>query len=125
VPAHLDRTEEDHLLAGSEHVAQERLVEPRRAESAGGVADQRFENLEARTAGGAQTAAQNPGAQRGNLPRLEAGNRLQPAAILVANRKPIEEILEAEEPGARQVGCPARTDAFQILERRGEDFVGL
>ena len=58
------------------------------------------------------TAALLPGPQR--------GDRLHAAAVLVAERQPVEQIFDGDEAGALEVGGLARTDAFQELERRGE-----
>ena len=55
------------------------------------------------------TAALLPGPQR--------GDRLHAAAVLVAERKPVEQIFDRDEAGALEVGGLARADALQELER--------
>ena len=44
------------------------------------------------------------------------------AAIFVADRKPVEEILDGEEADALEIGGSTRTDAFEKLQRRREQF---
>ena len=99
-----------------EHIAQERLIEPDRAERATTVSHQELENLEARSAGGSHAAANdladngrlNAGAQRRNRPEI--------AAILVANRETIKEIFDGVEADALQIRGAPRPDSLQILE---------
>ena len=45
------------------------------------------------------------------------------AAILVAQRKAIQQVFDGVQPGVREVRRPPRPDALQELERSGEEFV--
>ena len=60
------------------------------------------------------TAALLPGPQR--------GDRLHAAAVLVAERQPVEQVFDGDEAGALEVRRLARTDAFQELERGVEEI---
>ena len=57
----LDDAVEHDVLAGDEHVAQERLIQPHGAHGTALVGDERLEDFEAGPAGRAQAAAQNAG----------------------------------------------------------------
>ena len=52
--------------------------------------------------------------------RTQRGDRLHPAAVLVAERQPIQQVFDGDEAGAFEVRGLARTDALQELERRRE-----
>ena len=67
----LDRAEEHHVHVAPEDVLQERLVHPERDDRSGGVADERFEDLESRTTGCAQAAALDAPGNRHLLARLQ------------------------------------------------------
>src|SRR5258707_2348695 len=41
-------------------------------------------------------------------------------SVLVADREPVQQILDGEEAGAREISGAARPDAFQELQRRRE-----
>ena len=52
--------------------------------------------------------------------RPQRGDRLHAAAVLVAERQPVEQIFDGDEAGALEIRGLARTDAFQELERSVE-----
>src|SRR5262249_58236719 len=56
---------------------------------------------------------------------LERRDRPQPAPSLVPDREAIQEILDGGEADALEVGGTTRADAFQELNRSGQDVVGL
>ncbi len=58
-------------------------------------------------------------------PGVNGGNRLKVAAVLVAERKSIQQVFERGEAGAREIGGAAGTDALQELERRGERVIAV
>ena len=58
------------------------------------------------------------------LPGLQRGNRLQAAAILVADRKAVQQILDGGQSGAREIGGTAGPDALQKLQRRRQRIHG-
>jgi hypothetical protein len=49
---------------------------------------------------------------------------LEAAAIFVANREPVEEILDGQEADPLEVSRSTRTDAFEKLQRRREEVRG-
>ena len=122
--AHLGEAEQDDLLPAREHVAQERLVEPRHANRAAGVGDQRLENLEAGTPGRSQTAARDAAHDRRRLAGPKRRNRLKAAAIFVADGKPVQQVFDGEETDALEIGGATRTDAFEELQGRREQLGG-
>ena len=54
----------------------------------------------------------------GRLRRAQRGDGLEVAAILVANRKAVEQVFDGVETDAFEIGGAPRADAFQILQRR-------
>ncbi len=88
------------------------------------ILHQRFENLEPRTSRRTETAVHDSRDQRRVLPRLQRGDRLEAAAIFVADGKAIQQILDGHEAGVREIGGAARADAFQKLQRRRERVGG-
>ena len=86
--------------------------------------DERLEDLEAGPPRRAQPAAQDASGDRRGLSRLERGDRLQAAAVFVAERKAVQQIFDGMQARARQIGRAPRADALQVLQRRGEEVVG-
>ena len=62
-------------------------------------------------------AALNAAGDRHVLAGLQRRDRLQVAAVFVAEGKSVEEIFDGDEPDPLQIGGSLRSDAFQILER--------
>src|SRR5262249_26613295 len=122
--AHLDRTKEHDLLAGSKHVAQEWLIQPGDPQAAALILHKRFKDLEARAARGSKAAVHHLRNDGGGLTRLQRSNRRKTAAIFIADGKAIEKILDRREAGVCEVGSAARPDAFQKLQRRRERVGG-
>ncbi len=50
--------------------------------------------------------------------RAQRGDRLHAAAVLVAERQPVEQIFDGDEAGALEIRRLARADALQELQRR-------
>jgi hypothetical protein len=50
-----------------------------------------------------------------SLAGLQRANRLQAAAILVAERKPVQQIFDREQTDPLEIGRAARPDAFEEL----------
>ncbi len=123
--AHLDLAKADDVDPHDEDVLEKRLVEPDRAQRAARIRDQYFENLEPGAARRPYAAADDAAGDRRCLARFEGRDRLQVAAVFVANGKTVQEIFEREEAGARQVGGATRTDALQKLERRRENVFAI
>ena len=55
---------------------------------------------------------------------LEAADRLEAAAVLVAARKAEQQVLDRPQSGLLEVGGAARADALDELERKLEGIVG-
>src|SRR5215813_15073345 len=104
------------MLPRREHVPQKRLIQPRHSNGGGSIVDDRVEDLEPRTTRRAQPAAENPSGERRRPSWLQRRNRLQPAAILVAKRKSIQQILDGQQTGVREVGGASWAHALQILK---------
>ena len=102
---------------------EERLVHPGAADGAAGVADDRVEDLEAAPARDREVRALDLAEHRRPHPRAKRCDRLHVAAVFVAERKPVEEILDGDEAGAFEVRGFPRTYALQKLKRGVEDVV--
>jgi hypothetical protein len=124
VSSHLELSVEHDVLADGEYLAQERLVEPDRAQRAGRVADERLEDLEAGTPRGSQPATEHSTGKRRRLTWLERRDWCQVAAILVTNRKAIQEIFERDQPRALEIRGATWADTLQVLEGRRQDVCG-
>ena len=72
---------------------------------------------------GRQVCALDFSQDRGLLAGAQRGNRLHPAAILVAERQPVQEVFDGDEAGALEVRRLPRTDAFQELKRSDQDVI--
>ena len=123
VPPHLDRPKQDDVLAAGEHVVQKRLIEPRHEDRPGPIVHGRVEDLEAGPARRSQMATENPAGDRGGLSGLERDDRLQAAAIFVADRKAIQQIFDGDEARVFEIGGTTRPDALEKLQGRGEHVV--
>ena len=120
----LERAVHHHLGAGVNLVLQICGVEPREADGARGVAQQRLEDAHARTSRAAQAAGDHLAGDRHGLPLAQRRDRLQMAAIFVAERETEEQILDGIQPGAREVGGLAGADSLQELQRRLQEVGG-
>ena len=60
----------------------------------------------------------------GGAAGLQRRNRLQAAAIFVADRKAIQQIFEGDEAGVLEIRGAARPDPLQELKGRREHLVG-
>jgi hypothetical protein len=103
-----------------ENVLQERLIEPDGAHRAAVIADERFEDFETWSPGGAEPAALNPSGNRDVTAGCQAGNRLEASPIFVSKGKTMKEIFDACQPDPPEIGGASRPDALQILKRRLE-----
>ncbi len=121
---HLDLPEQDDVLPAREDVAEERLVQPRHANGRRAVVDHRVENLEAGTPRGPEAAAQHAPGHGYGPGRLERSNRLEPAAVFVANRKAIEQIFERDQAGVLEIRRAPGSDPLQELKGRRQHLVG-
>ncbi len=113
----LELSVQNHALLPVEHVGEERLIEPDRAQRAGRVAKQDFEDFEAWAPRRTNARADDFADHRRGRPRTQRGDGAEAAAILVADREAVQQILDRHEPDALQIGRAARTDTFQILKR--------
>ncbi len=114
----LELAKEDDSLVRPEDVVEKRLVEPDGAERTGRVAHDQLEDLEARPARRADSAADDLADDRGRDARTKRRDRLECAAVFVADRESIEEILDGVEADALEIGGAPRADAFEELQRR-------
>jgi ABC-type transporter Mla subunit MlaD len=120
VRGQLELAEQDDALVRLEDVVEERLVEPDRAQRAGAVAQEQLEDLEPGAAGRPDAAADDLADDRRRLAGAQRRDRLEVAAILVADRESIEEVLDGVETDAFEIGGAPRADTFQVLQRRLE-----
>ena len=74
----------------------------------------------ARTA--AKAAREDFTGDRGGCSRPERGDGLKGAAILVADRKPIEQVLDRGQPDALEIRRTSGAHALQVLKRRIERY---
>jgi len=120
VRGQLQLAEQDDALVRPEDVVQERLIEPDRADGAGAVAEQQLEDLEARPAGRADAAADDLADDRRGLAGPQLGDRLEMAAVLIADGKPVEEVFDSVKTDTLEIGGAPRADTLQVLQRRLE-----
>ena len=111
------RAKQHHLYIAAQDVLQKRLIHPHRHNRPAGVANERLENLEPGPPGGPQTAALNAAGDRYLLTGLQRRDRLQVAAIFVAEGETIKQVLDSCETHALKIGRAPWTNAFQILKR--------
>ena len=91
------------LLARLQDVGEIGLVHPGAADGAAGIADDGVEDLEAAPPRDRQMGALDFSEHRSLAAGTERGNRLHPAAILIAERQPEEQILNGDESGALEI----------------------
>ncbi len=120
----LGAAEQHDAQVGLDHVLEERLVRPHHLHLARGVLHQRREQLEAGPARAGQAAVQHFPQHGRRQAGLEAADRLEAAAVLVAARKAEQQVLDRSQPGLLEVGGAARADALDELERELEGIVG-
>ena len=120
VRGQLELPEQDDPLVGTEHVGEKRLVEEHRAQRAGGVAHEQLEDLEPRAPRRPDAAADHVADDGGGRAGTQRGDRLEAAAILVADREAIQQVFDGLQPDPLQVGGAPRADALQELQRRVE-----
>src|SRR6476660_2844932 len=116
----LEPPEQDDALMGMEDVVEKRLVEEDRAQDSSRIPDEHLENLETRTPRGPYAAADDLPRHRRRGRGSERGNRLKRAAILVPDRKAIQQVFDGCEADALKVGRAPGSNAFQILKGRIE-----
>ena len=100
-----------------EDVLQVRLVHPRAADGAARVRDDRMKDLEAAPARDREVRALDLAEHRRAHPRPKRRDRLHATAVFVAERKPVEKILDGDEAGAFEVRGFPRTHPFEELKR--------
>ena len=77
-----------------------------------------LEDLEARAPRRTDAAADDFASDGGGVARPQRRDRLETAAIFVADRKAIEEVFDRGEADALQIGGAPRSDSLQVLQRR-------
>src|SRR5205085_9930636 len=97
------------------------LVHPRAANRAAPVGEDDMEDLEAAAACQGDVRALDLPEYGRLATRSQRRNRLHMAAVFVAERQAIQQILDGDQAGALQVRRLAGPDAFQKLERSGEE----
>jgi hypothetical protein len=107
-----------------EHVLQERLIWPDHLHLSGGILHERGEQPEPWPARGRQPALQHFAEHRGRRPWLQAGNRLEAAAVLVAAREAEQQVFDGTQSGLGEVGGPSRANPLHELERNLEGILG-
>jgi hypothetical protein len=113
--AQLDQSEEDRGLTDRKDVAQKGLIQPGDTQGSARVPDEGFENLEPGPPRRPDTTAEDTACDRRGLTRFERGNRLETAAILVPDRKAVQQIFEGLQPCTFEVSGTTRTNALQVL----------
>ena len=109
--------EDHHGEMRLEDVLQVRLVHPRAADGAARVRDDRMKDLEAAPARDREVRALDLAEHRRAHPRPKRRDRLHATAVFVAERKPVEKILDGDEAGAFEVRGFPRTHPFEELKR--------
>ncbi len=115
--------EDDDGQMRLEDVLQERLVHPRAADGAARVTNDRVKDPEPAPARHREVRALDLAEHGRTHPRPKGRDRLHVAAVFVAERKPIEQILDGGEAGALEVRGFPRTHALQKL-KGGVENVG-
>ena len=111
--APLRRAVQKDPLAREERRLQIRLIHPQGPERARVVSQQHLEQREAAAAGVPQTGADHPPPDRGGLARPQIAGRDEAAAIFVAERKPVEEIVAGAQSRPFELCRPAGADPLQ------------
>src|SRR5205814_8680896 len=120
----LDPAVQPAVPAAREDVPQEWLIEPHRAQRSAAVVDRRFEDLEPGPPRRSEAARHHAPRDRCGPSRLQRSDRLQAAAIFVAEREAVQEILDRDEADALEIRGAARADPFQELQWRRENGIG-
>ena len=120
----LRRSVELDPLARRERGLQIRLVHPHGPKRARIVPRQHLEQREAPAAGMPQTRADHPAADRGGFSRPQIAGTDEAAAILVAERKPVEKIVAGTQPGPLELRRTTGTDPLQETQRGPEVRTG-
>jgi hypothetical protein len=110
--------EQDYPLMRLENVAQERLVEPDRTNRARTIAKQQLEDLEAWAAGRPDAAGDDFAQHRRGYSRPEGCDCLKVPAILVADRKAIQQVFDRVEADPLEIGGTAGANALEVLKGR-------
>jgi hypothetical protein len=110
--------EQNHALMRLEDVVQKRLVEPDCANRPRAIAKQQLEDLEARATGGPDAARDDFAEYRGGNAGAQRRDRLKVSAILVADRKAIQQVFDGMESDALEIGGAARANALEVLKGR-------
>jgi hypothetical protein len=108
----LEAPEENHPLMWTEYIIEEGLVEPDCAQRAGAVPHHQLEDLEPRSARRPHAAAHHLADNRRLHARLERRDCAEVPAILVADRKSIQQIFDGVETDALQIGGAPRPDSL-------------
>jgi hypothetical protein len=108
----------------ADDVLEKRLIRPHRLDLAARVLHERGEQAKAGSTCGLQARRQHFAADGNRLSRLDRHDRLQPAAIFVANRKSKQQIFDGEQAGLLEIRGFPRTNALQILQGQLKDVVG-
>jgi len=109
---------EDDALMRLEDVVEKRLVEPDGTKSAGTIADDQLEDLETRAPRRTNAAPDDVADDRGGDTRAERRDCLECTAILVADRKTIEQVFDRAQTYSFEIGGAAGTDPLEVLQRR-------
>ena len=98
-------------------VGKKRLVHPRAANRAAGIAEDDVENLETSAPCDRETRALDFAEHCCPCAGSQRSDRLHVAAVFVAERQPVEQVLDGDETGPLEIGRLTRPDALQVLER--------
>ena len=109
----LQRAEQDDFLTRLEDIPEKRLVEVRHPQRAARILHDHVEDLESGPARRADAGAEDVDEQRCRLPRLQLGNHAELPAVLVPDRKPVQQVLDRREADALEVRRAPGADAFQ------------
>ncbi len=101
-----------------EDVVEKRLVEPDGTQRAGAIADDQLEDLETRAPRRTDAAPDDVADDRGGDTRAQRRDRLECAAIFVADRKAVEQVFDRVQAHAFEIGGAPRTDPLEVLQRR-------
>ena len=118
---HLDDAVENHVLSAAQDVAQERLVQPRGSQRSAAVVNDRFEDLKPATPRRSHAGRQDPPADRGRPAWLQRPDGLQPAPVLVSERKAVQQVFNRDQADSFEIGGTARSDTFDKLKGGGEE----
>ena len=112
----LQLAEEDDALVRPEYVVEKWLIEPDGAQPAGLVAHHQLEDLESRPPRRTNAAADDLAEHRRRDARPQLRNRLERAAIFVADRKPVKKVFDGVQAHALEVGSAPRPDSLRYCK---------